>query len=213
MADRDHAPRFWSSLATAFKDDHALLFDLFNEPFGIGWGCWRDGCLVPAGSGMPAYRTAGMQELVDAVRSSGAQQPLLVGGIDYALDVSGWAAHSPSDPLHELIASDHSYGGLSPCDSGCSAAIVETHRRYPVLLGELGETDCQHSYIDAMMGFADAHGIGYLGWTWDAGGGWTCKGGPSLIGDYRGTPTAFGIGFRDHLRDLGPPAGPPRGPS
>jgi len=61
-----------------------------------------------------------------------------------------------------------------------------------------------------MMSLADAHGIGYLGWTWDAvsSGGWSCTGGPSLITDYRGTPTGFGVGLRDHLRALGPPAAP-----
>jgi endoglucanase len=81
-------------------------------------------------------------------------------------------------------------------------------RHVPVLFGELGETDCRHGYIDQMMPFADSHGIGYLGWTWDAAGGWTCKGGPSLITDYQGTPTGFGVGFRDHLRGLGAPIAP-----
>jgi hypothetical protein len=52
------------------------------------------------------------------------------------------------------------------------------------------------------MAWADTHGISYLGWAWDAHGGWTCQGGPSLISDYDGTPTAFGRGFRDHLRAL-----------
>jgi hypothetical protein len=104
--------------------------------------------------------------------------------------------------MHALIASDHNYGGLSPCQATCTAAIVQTHRAYPVLMGELGETDCGHSYIDSFMHFADARGIGYLGWTWNAGGGWTCQGGPSLITNYRGTPTAYGIGFRDHFLAL-----------
>jgi hypothetical protein len=34
---------------------------------------------------------------------------------------------------------------------------------------------------------------------WDTKGGWTCHAGPSLIQDYRGRPTGFGIGFRNHL--------------
>jgi hypothetical protein len=202
MADHDHAPAFWRSVASTFKRDKALVFDLFNEPFGISWSCWRDGCVVPAGNGAPAYRTAGMQELVDAVRSTGAAQPLLLGGTSYALDLSDWRAHVPRDPRHSLIAAEHNYGGLSPCDATCATAIVETHRDYPVLIGELGETDCGHSYIDNFMRFADAHGLGYLGWAWDAGGGWTCRGGPSLITDYRGTPTAYGVGFRDHFAAL-----------
>ncbi len=43
---------------------------------------------------------------------------------------------------------------------------------------------------------------------WDTHGGWTCRAGPSLIKAYDGTPTAFGRGFRDHLREL---AGRPPG--
>jgi hypothetical protein len=210
MPDRDHAPAFWRSLARTFKHDGAVIFDLYNEPHNIGWSCWRDGCRIPAGPNQPGYRAAGMQQLVDAVRSTGARQPLLLGGIDWALDLSGWVAHEPHDPRHQLLASDHNYGGLSPCVGGCRGAVLATRRRVPVLFGELGETDCRHGYIDQLLRFADAHGIGYLGWTWDAvsPGGWSCSGGPSLIADYRGTPTGFGVGFRDHLRALGPPVGP-----
>ncbi len=47
MADADHTPAFWRSVASTFKHDHAVLFDLFNEPFGIGWDCWLHGCQVP----------------------------------------------------------------------------------------------------------------------------------------------------------------------
>ncbi len=209
MPDRDHSARFWRSVGSTFKRDHELLFDLYNEPFGVGWGCWLRGCRIPATGGTPAYRAAGMQSLVNAVRSAGARQPLLLGGIDYASDVSGWLAHEPHDPLHQLIAAQHNYGGLSPCDTACRGAIVATHRRAPLIFGELGETDCQHGYIDPMMRFADRQGIGYLGWTWDATDlGWSCTAGPSLIQSYDGTPTGFGIGFRDHLRTLGVAARP-----
>ncbi|MGI8863075.1 MAG: glycoside hydrolase family 5 protein [Solirubrobacteraceae bacterium] len=213
MPDRDHAPSFWRSVARAFRSDHAVIFDLYNEPNHVDWSCWQHGCQIPAyddGYGLqPTYRAAGMQTLVDAVRSTGARQPLLLGGISWSLDLSGWLSHEPRDPRHALIASDHNYGGLSPCASSCRTAILAVHRRAPVIFGELGETDCRHGYIDAMMSFADAHGLGYLGWTWDAvaPGGWSCTGGPSLISDYRGTPTGFGVGFRDHLRALGRPPG------
>jgi endoglucanase len=209
MADADHAPAFWRSVATAFKGDHALVFDLFNEPFGISWACWRNGCQVPAGGGWPAYRAAGMQQLVDAVRSTGARQPLMLGGLSYSLDLSGWLPHEPRDPDHQLIASEHTYGDLSPCDGDCKAAMLATAKRVPVVMGELGETDCAQGYVDAMMRFADAHGIGYLGWAWDAtSGGWSCTGGPALITGYSGAPTPFGVGFRDHFRTLGVAARP-----
>jgi hypothetical protein len=46
------------------------------------------------------------------------------------------------------------------------------------------------------MNWADSHGVGYLGWTWNN---WNCSSGPSLISDYDGTPTNFGAGLRAHL--------------
>jgi endoglucanase len=205
MADVDHTPAFWRSVATAFKHDHALLFDLFNEPYGIGWSCWLHGCQVPRDSGFPAYRTAGMQQLVNAVRSTGATQPLMLGGIDYSGDVRGWLAHEPRDPRHQLVAAEHNYGTLGPCGATCQAAILRTHQRVPLVMGELGETDCRDGYIDQMMPWADRHGISYVGWAWDVA---SCTQEPALISDYRGTPTAFGVGFRNHLRALGRPRSP-----
>ena len=211
MADQDHAPAFWRSVAGTFKQDHALVFDLYNEPNHIGWGCWQHGCRIPAyddGYGpQPSYQAAGMQQLVNAVRSTGARQPLMLGGISYAHDVSDWVSHEPHDPLFQLVASEHSYGSLDPCLQLCLNSILSTHLRVPVVLGEVGETDCLHGYIDTILPFADAHGIGYLGWAWDAvaPGSWTCSGGPSLITNYGGAPTAFGLGFRDHLQALGVP--------
>ncbi|MDQ6819016.1 MAG: glycoside hydrolase family 5 protein [Actinomycetota bacterium] len=214
LPDADHAPAFWRSVAATFKSDHELIFDLYNEPHDIGWRCWLHGCRVPSNRDFgpePAYQAAGMQQLVDAVRSTGARQPLMLGGLNWSLDLSGWVIHTPHDPDHQLVASEHNYGGgLAPCFAGCRAAILATHRRSPVVFGELGETDCAHGYIDSMMRFADAHGISYLGWTWDAvaPGSWSCRGGPSLIQDYRGDPTAFGVGYRDHLLSLGVPFRP-----
>jgi endoglucanase len=205
MADVDHTPAFWRSVASAFKHDHALLFDLFNEPYGIGWSCWLRGCQVPRDSGFPAYRTAGMQQLVNAVRSTGATQPLMLGGIDYSGDVRGWLAHEPRDPRHQLVAAEHNYGTLGPCGATCQAAILRTHQRVPLVMGELGETDCRDGYIDQMMPWADRHGISYVGWAWDVA---SCTQEPALISDYRGTPTAFGVGFRNHLRALGRPRSP-----
>jgi endoglucanase len=211
MPDADHAPAFWRSVARTFRGNHALLFDLYNEPHYIDWNCWRNGCEIPANNDYgpePAYRAAGMQQIVDAVRSTGARQPLMLGGVSWSLDLSGWIAHEPHDSLHQLVASEHNYGVLAPCGAPCRTAILATHRHVPIVMGELGETDCAQGYIDAMMPWADRHGISYLGWAWDAHGGWTCRGGPTLITSYDGTPTPFGVGLRDHFRALGVPFRP-----
>ena len=71
--------------------------------------------------------------------------------------------------------------------------------KVPVVTGEFGENDCAHGYADSYMTWADAHGLSYLGWTWNP---WDCGGGPALISDWNGTPTAYGAGLRDHLAAL-----------
>lgn len=204
MPDAEHAPEFWRSLATEYRNDRSVLFDLYNEPLpGVSWRCWEWGCDFQ-NPWFGWYRAVGMRELVDVVRSTGARQPLLLGGVDWARDLSGWLSHLPPDPAHAEVASNHTYAfePSTPCYSRCRATLVRIARRFPVITGELGEGDCRHRYILPYMRWADRHGISYLAWAWNTGPGWTCRGGPSLIRNYSGAPTSFGIGLREHLRAL-----------
>jgi endoglucanase len=212
MATAEHTPDFWRSLAHRYRKASGVLFDLYNEPHGISWRCWVLGCRVSAGRSprrhirYPAYRAAGMKRLLRAVRSTGARNPVLLSGVRFGLSLGHWLRYKPRDPAKQLIASTHTYGPpghpiAALCVGGCRDLLARIARRYPVIAGELGEYDCAHGYIDDFMAFADLHGISYLGWTWDAvaPGGWQCGSGPALIENYNGTPTAFGVGLRDHL--------------
>jgi len=190
MPDAAHSPAFWSSVARTFRGDRSVIFDLYNEPHDITWKCWRDGC----------GRWAGMQQLVDAVRSVGGRQPLMLGGLAWSNDLSGWLRWRPRDPLHQLIASFHLYNFNTCAAPACwDASVKPVAAVVPVVTGELGENDCAHGFVDTYMPWADAAGISYLGWTWDT---WNCNSGPALITAYDGTPTAFGAGFRAHVVSL-----------
>ena len=209
MADADHAPAFWSSVATAFKTDASVVFDLFNEPFldtgnastSDPWACWLNGCTVNPGNGVgAAWTSAGMQALVNAVRGTGATQPIMAGGLAWSNDLSGWLAHRPADSAGQLAASLHMYQFNTCGDVNCWVSqVAPVAAAVPVVTGELGETDCAGAFISAFMNWADSSGVSYVGWTWDT---WDCRSGPALITDYAGTPTAFGIAFRDHLASL-----------
>lgn len=198
MADADHAPAFWTSVATVFKADPGVIFDLYNEPHDISWSCWRDGCMTSGG-----WQAAGMQSLVNAVRSTGARQPIMVSGLNWAGDLSAWNTWVPNDPQKQLIADLHLYN-FSQFNTQASwdQSVAPTAALFPIVAGEIGETDCAHGFIDSLMNWFDGKGISYMGWTWDAAGGWSCTNGPSLISDYSGTPTGFGVGYRDHLAAL-----------
>lgn len=197
MADANHSLDFWRSVAASFRGDPAVLFDLYSEPHEIDWECWLEGCTLPWSDG-GTWQAAGMQALVDAVRSQGATQPLLLGGIDWANDLSGWLAHLPEDPQHQLVASAHLYSTKACNSTECwSEALAPIAERYPVVAGEIGEFDCEDHFIDQFMNWADANDVSYLGWTWNT---FDCESGPALIADTEGTPTAFGEGLRDRLR-------------
>jgi hypothetical protein len=214
MADADHSPAFWRSVATTFKSDGLLMFDLFNEPHGISWSCWKNGCEVPRSKYNPqfAYRAAGMQQLVTAVRSTGARQPLILSGNNWALDISQIQKYQPTDPDHSLTVAVHTYGGESPCDTDCERTDAAVARKLPVIYTEVGEVDCSDDYLQSTLPFLDRHGIGYLAWAWNAvssgTNGWTCANGPALISNYGGTPTPYGIGYRSHLLSLTTPVRP-----
>src|SRR5438309_2784077 len=156
MADADHSPAFWSSVASTFKNDPAVIFDLYNEPHDISWSCWLNGCTTSGG-----WQAAGMQSMVNAVRNAGATQPIMVGGVGWAADLSQWLQYKPNDPLNQLTASFHVYGpAFSQCTTtAClNATIAPVAQRVPVLTGQMGENDCQHAYLDSYMAWSDGLG-------------------------------------------------------
>ena len=220
MPDAALAVPFWTGVANTFKNDPATIFDLFNEPFpdfflGSGapsWTCWRDGGTAcgsllrdTSGNNVPA---AGMQQLVNAVRSTGAANVIALGGLAFSNDESMWAQFEPTDSAHNLVASWHSYNFNSCSNSSCwQANIAPLAAKVPVIAGEIGENDCAHGYIDGLMAFLDSLHQSYLGWAWNAD--FQCNSGPSLITAYDGTPTSFGIGLKNNIAKFGGPTPTP----
>jgi hypothetical protein len=142
-----------------------------------------------------------MQSLVNAVRSTGAGNVIIVGGLRWANDLTQWLAHEPADPDHNLAASWHSYN-FNACNTvACwDSQIAPVIASVPVVVGEMGQNDCADTYISPLMTWLDARSTSYLAWAWNAD--FPCGSGPSLITDYGGTPTSYGAGYRSHLRSL-----------
>ncbi len=190
--DADHTPDFWRSVAQRFADDPSVMFELFNEPREVGWQCWRDGCRTADG-----WLAAGHQELLDAVRSTGARQPVVLDGLHWGGDLSQWAEHAPDDPLDQLVAGWHVYDfsqcNVEACWRDTAGVLAQT---VPVVLTEVGQAGCRTQFLEQILPWADQHGIGYVAWAWNTA---DCAAGPSLISDYDGTPTAYGTAFRAHL--------------
>jgi endoglucanase len=207
MPDYAQSVPFWSSVASVFGGNDAVIFDLFNEPFperalsseSAGWQCWlRGGTACSAGI---SYRVAGMQTLVNTVRSTGANNVIMLGGLAYANDLTQWLAHIPTDPDNNLAASWHSYS-FNACSTNAylDSQISPVIARVPVIAGEIGEKDCGDSYVDKLMNYLDSRSTSYLAWAWNPG--FHCSGGTALISGYTGTPTRYGAGYRAHLQTL-----------
>ncbi len=210
MANADHSLALWKSVASKFKGDLGVVFDVFNEPYLAAgnvsggtdpWSCLQSGCTATLQTPLTGtYQTAGMQALVDAVRSTGARNVVMVAGLAYTSDLSGWLAHKPMDATGNLVASVHLYNFNGCTDATCwnqrYAAIAAS---VPIITGENGENDCAHGFVDGYMTWADGLGISYLGWSWNA---LDCSSFPALITDYAGTPSGFGAGLKAHLLSL-----------
>lgn len=199
MPNRDHTPEFWRQVAAAFKGNNRVVFDLFNEPFPDNnadtpeaWRCWRDGgtCV-----GM-SFAAAGMQQLVDTVRSTGATNVIMLGGVQYAAGLSNWLASKPVDPLNNLAASWHIYN-FSWCNTqSCwDSQAAPVAQQVPLVLGELGENDRGSTFVNALMDWMDARQGSYLAWSWDVWGQAL-----DLILSYDGTPTPYGQTFKTRFQ-------------
>jgi hypothetical protein len=207
MPDADHSPAFWQGVANTFKGNQSVIFDLFNEPYPdnnsdstAAWTCWKSGGTC---SGV-AYQAAGMQQLVDAVRGTGSTNVIMLGGVQYANSQTQWATYKPTDPLNQLVVSSHDYPNQACSTTTCwQAGLGTLAQQYPVIIGETGDHNCTTiSFLPTILPWADAHGIGYLGWTWNT---WGSCGDNVLIQDYSGTPTSGGGQyFHDHLAAVGP---------
>jgi endoglucanase len=213
MPDADHAPAFWADVAATFAADDGVILELYNEPFpdsnsesDAAWQCWRDGCTadLAVATGRPAstYQAAGLQSLVDAVRGAGANNLILLGGVQYSNALSQWRAHVPADPAGNIAAAWHVYNFNSCANAACwDGAPAALAAAVPIVATEIGENDCSGAFMTPFLDWLDGHGFGYLAWSWNAYGACSQAQPFSLVTDfYGGRPSSdYARAFHDHL--------------
>jgi len=202
MPDMDHTVTFWSQVAAMFAARPNVVLELFNEPYPdnnqdttAAWTCWRDGGTC---SGV-SYQAAGMATLLNAVRQAGANNLVLLGGVEYSNALSQFASYVPSDPAKNVGAAWHVYNFNTCNNTTCyNGTVAPVATQYPIVATEIGEDDCGGSFITTLMGWLDSKQQSYMAWTWDTWG--NCL---DLISDYSGTPTSpYGTTFKNHLAGL-----------
>jgi endoglucanase len=190
MADA-YSRTFWEGVATRYKDNGGVLFELYNEPHDVSWDVWRSG-----GQSGDGFTVVGMQALYNVVRATGAENLVIIGGLDHAYDLKGIRTHRINGT--NIVYATHPYDfankqpGNWPNDFGFLAATD------PVMITEFGVTtgDCGTNYYTSVLNYADQNRIHWIAWAWYPNG---CNF-PSLITDWTGTPTAAGTVVRQRMQ-------------
>lgn len=149
-------------------------------------GDWYDNngnaFLKPSGSKDDApfkYKVAGMDELVAAVRSTGAQNIIMLGGLAYSNNLSRWLESKPAD--NNIAASWHVYNFNADCvTQQCWDTIMKPIvAAVPLVVGEVGMAAkdwegkaLPQDFLQKIIPFFDQNGIHYLAWTWNF---WGCS--------------------------------------
>lgn len=197
MADAQSL-EFWTSVATAYAGDGQVMFELFNEPRDISWTEWKVGGTpyCTPHDNFPGGNTpiVGYQDLYNAVRATGAHNIVIVGGLDWAYDLS----QVPIQRIdgYNIAYATHPYaiGGVKSDPARFPGAFGSAAASVPVIATEFGTFDCSTPYVQEFLNFAAANNISWTAWAWYVpyGGQQALCEFPSIISSWDGTPTAVG---------------------
>jgi len=186
---------FWKTVAGRYKSNPLVAFDLYNEPNNITNDQWRNGgVLIDYRLMQPAvtWTAAGMQQMLDAVRSTGASNLVTVSGNSWAGDPS------PILDGHALTGTNivyaiHAYTCPHDGDTTCMSKPanqtqhidprwLDVAATYPVMITEFGwPSPWNGTYNDSVIQFAKSQSPqwGWAAFTWDG----TQNGGFGLVGN------------------------------
>ena len=188
---------FWKDCAAHYANHPAVLFDLFNEPHGISWEVWRNGGWVGEAGKVDesafltaeekkknqGFESVGMQALLDAVRSSGAKNVVIAGGLFWANDLTGIESEAiekgeaKSYRLDEKGGDGIMYAWHTYHWHKGWARILPVAAKHPIFLGEVGaatreemtfipfeQKEDPYTFAPDMLGFIQKHRINWTGW-------------------------------------------------
>lgn len=199
MVNSDNSIRFWTSVAGTFKGARHVLFELYNEPHNVGDRNTdlrvRQRLEFFSGNDSSGksktysyeYLSSGWNELIAAIRSTGASNVVLVGSQVYSSDNSKWLEQLPNDRTPpagftgtwtpQLAAAWHTYPrwATSPGDPNYltmrNRASLDKAKEiiaagYPVVVTEFSDRNDQAPFVQHWLPQFDAAGLSYLAWAW-----------------------------------------------
>jgi hypothetical protein len=170
-----NAVSVWNTLASRYKSNPLVGFDLYNEPHDVSDAIWHSGGTVTS-SGV-TYQAVGMQTLYNTVRATGATNLVFASGSNWA---TSFPATAPLTATSNLIYAAHAYTcptGLPSSGAACSTGpdgtisdpsgllshFASIGQTAPVMVTEFGFPDKNDGrYITNVQNYASAHG--WVGW-------------------------------------------------
>jgi Cellulase (glycosyl hydrolase family 5) len=207
MAD-SRSLTFWQMMASHYKDDPRVFFELYSEPRDITWSCWLNGCTTCELPG--CYTWVGMQQMYDTVRLAGFSNLVIMDGVKWAKDLSGVPNNLPSG--FNIVYAAHVHSSEPPTSWTTSFGFLTA--TYPVVATEFGDDTCSSESVTSALNYFDAPNgnaydrMGWIGLAWNAPGDCTF---PSVIADWNGTPDEIGRPEHDRLLSYKKPIPPPTG--
>jgi len=202
----DNSVNFWVSVATAFQGNPAVMFEVFNEPF-VCPASQGGVCSTPAGVDANAllanggtqsyyvglstgtfggsitrvahtYSTVGYQQVITAIRGTGANNVIICGGNNYDDDLTWWTSNPVTDPANHLAAAIHHYPDEYPNNAvtnptGMNAMLAPIVASHPIIMTELGDEVGSNPapFATAVLAWLDLHGYSVTAWAWNPWGG------------------------------------------
>ena len=200
---------FWKDFAQHYKNHPALLFDILNEPHSITWDVWRNGGFVEerkkkadedaflagdeSARAKEGFESPGMQAAVEAIRSTGAENVIVAGGLAYSLDLSGiLKGYALEDKTGRgIMYATHVYNWHTDWQKN----FLDVAAVHPILVGELGADYKKMEFIPAetqedpatwvpdMLGVIQKYRLNWTGWCFHP------NAGPRMLADWKFTPT------------------------
>ncbi|HWA65652.1 MAG TPA: glycoside hydrolase family 5 protein [Mycobacteriales bacterium] len=176
MADSPGSLTFWQEVATRYQSNPLVAFDLFNEPY-VPQSIWLNGgAFTFDGHGVAA---AGMQQLYDAVRNTGAKNLIVVSGLNYASEaptafVDGvnlaYGVHAYTCPQAPPPHCTKAYAADPYDPSPILDRWLPLAKDHPLIISEFGFPNGDNSVYNAnLVGYATAHDLGWSAFAWDGG--------------------------------------------
>lgn len=187
MADINSV-EFWKEVATVFAGDGHVFFELYNEPNGISWSAWLNGGVVNVSG---TFTAVGMQQLYDTVRSTGANNLVVIGGLNFAFDLSGVVNYPVKG--YNIVYATHPYSSKgTPASWTGYFGYLTINNIAPVIATEFGDTstNCSGTFDQELISYAaqsNTH-MSWTAWAWFPDG---CSY-PALISDWNYDPTVQG---------------------